>query len=377
MPPRVLMSGLLLIVALLCTGWSKTPDAPPHSDNLYLPLVQLQLPPLPEAALLRSIGQAGAARVADDCSWSAGALAWGWLAMWDATRDEQYWQWTQAWVDGCLARGASIAHVNDVPLAYAALALYARDPQPRYWALALQAATYIFDAAPRTADGTLIHLDDMVWDDTLFGVTPFLIKMWTITGEARYLDEAVSQVQKHAAHLQDPVTGLYRHAWSEPRSDYSGPFFWGRGNGWTLAAHAQLLAVIPPDDVRLPSLRDSFRQQAQALIARQSATGMWHTVITRSDFYFETSATALISAGLAWASTSSLFTPELRDEMSRAAQAGRAAVWVQVSADGAVGGVSGPTGPMDQEAAYNNIPLLDFTLYGQGVALLAGAASSE
>ncbi len=375
MSPRSLTSLLLICVVVLCTGWNKAPESALRTGSLYLPLVQLQLPPLPEAGLLHSVGQAGAARAADDCSWHAGVLAWGWVAMFETTRDEQYWTWTQAWVDRCLAQGAIIAHVNDVPLAYAALAVYERDPQPRYWALAQQAAAYIFEAAPRTVDGTLIHLSDMVWVDTLFGVTPYLTKMWTVTGEARYLDEAVSQVQKHAAHLQDPVTGLYRHAWSEPRTDYSGPSFWGRGNGWALMAQAQLLAAVPADDARLPALLDDFRRQAQALLARQAADGMWHTVVPRSDFYLETSATALIAAGLAEAGKSNLFAAEFRDEMSSAAQAGRAAVWLQVGADGAVKGVSGPTGPMEDEAAYNTIPMLEFSLYGQGAALLAGAAS--
>ncbi len=253
MPPKAFLSFLLVSIVVFCTGWSRAPASSLLTGELYLPFVQLQLPLLPEASLLHSVGQAGAVHAAEDCSWEAGVLAWGWVAMWDATRDEQYWQWTQAWVDSCLAHGASITHVNDVPLAYAALAVYVRDPQPRYWALALQAAAYIFDQAPRTSDGTLIHLDAMVWADTLFGVTPFLIKMWTVTGEARYLDEAIAQVQKHGVHLQDPVTGLYRHAWSEPRADYSGPSFWGRGNGWALVAQALLLAAVPPDDA-LPVL---------------------------------------------------------------------------------------------------------------------------
>jgi unsaturated rhamnogalacturonyl hydrolase len=209
----------------------------------------------------------------------------------------------------------------------------------------------------------------------LFGVIPFLTKMWTVTGDARYLDEAVAQVEKHAAHLQDPSTGLYRHAWSEPLDAYSGPYFWGRGNGWVLMAQAQLLTVIPAGDARRPTLLTQFERQAQALIAGQAPNGMWHTIVTRSDFYEETSATALISAALALASTRGLFEAQLRDQMISAAQAGRAAVWQHVSAGGVVRGVSGPTGPMEQETAYNAIPILDFALYGQGAALLAGAAA--
>jgi unsaturated rhamnogalacturonyl hydrolase len=367
----------LLLVALLicCTGWTAAPAPPQQDGSLYLPLLWRGLPPHPNAALLRSIGQAGAERVGDECDWEAGVLAWGWVKMWEATGDEQYWQWTRIWVDGCLQRGIKIEHVNGVPLAYAALSVYSRDPQARYWELAEQAGAYIFSTAPRTQDGTLIHLADMVWDDTLFGVVPFLIKMWQMSGESRYLDEAVSQIEKHVAHLQDPATGLFHHAWSEPQNSFSGPFFWGRGNGWVVLAQAELLAEMPPGDARRRPLLTRFEQQVQALVARQAPDGMWHTIVTRKDFYTETSAAALITAALTLGIEQNLFAAPLLHDARAAAEAGRLAVWRQVSAKGVVVGVSGPTGPMDQENAYNDIAVVDLALYGQGAALLAGAAS--
>ena len=242
-------------------------------------------------------------------------------------------------------------------------------------------ADYLFDKAPRTQDGTLIHLGDMVWDDTLIVVIPFLLEMWQSTGEAHYLDEAVAQMQGHAAHLQDPATGLYHHAWAEAADAYTGPSYWGRGNGWALWAQAAVLAALPPADVRRPPLLAAFRRHAAALAAVQSAdqpadqpadpsaAGQWRTVVTRPDFYAETSATALISAGLLLAAAHGLDAGTLLTP----AQAGAAATWRQVSADGTVRGVSGPTGPMQEEEAYNRIPVADFTLYGQGFVLLVGA----
>lgn len=345
--------------------------APPPQEAVYLPQVQRNVAPHPQAALLRLAGQAGSQRLEGDCGWEAGVLAWGWADLWQATGDEQYWNWLQSWVDGCLAAGGAITHVNDVPLAFGAAVLQRRSPQPAYAALAAQAATYLFETAPRTADGALIHLAGMVWDDTLIDVIPFLIEMWQYSGDARYLDEAVNQVQRHAAHLQDPATGLYHHAWSEPANTLSGPFFWGRGNGWVLLAQAKLLAALPPGDARRPALAAAFQRQASALVARQAPGGMWRTVVSRSDFYQETSATALIAAAL-----SSGVQQGLLDAAAASAAAdGQAAVWLRISDAGVAGGVSGPTGPMDQEAAYNSIPISEFELYGQGVVLLLGAAT--
>lgn len=363
----------MTVALALCTGWAAAQSPQQQNSGLYLPFVQRGVPPHPHAELLRSIGQAGAERVGEECDWEAGVLAWGWVRMWETTGDEQYWLWARTWVDGCLARGFQIEHVNGVPLAYAALAVYSRDRQSRYWAPAEEAAAYIFTAAPRTQDGTLIHLAGMVWDDTLFGVIPFLVKLWQLSGDSRYLDEAVFQVQKHAEHLQDPATGLFHHAWSEPQNSLSGPYFWGRGNGWVVLAQAELLAALPHDDARRPALLAQFARQAQALVAQQAPSGMWRTIVTRGDFYPETSATALIAAALTLGVERELLAEPLLRQAHAAAEAGHRVIWQQVT-DGVVAGVSGPTGPMDQEAAYNDIPIADFALYGQGAALLAGAA---
>jgi unsaturated rhamnogalacturonyl hydrolase len=365
---------LLAVISLLLSPFQplvRAQDQMPGEPHIvYLSLVQRRPLPDPQEELLLAVGRVGALRTGEDCGWEAGVLAWGWVRMWETTGDLTYWNWTRDWVDGCIAANSAMAHVNDVPLAYAALSIYGRDPQSRFWTVVEKAVDFLFVRAGRTADGTLTHVGATVWDDTLMGITPFLVKMWQVTGEERYLDEAVAQVQKHAAHLQDPLTGLFRHAWEEPGNRFPGPHFWARGNGWVLAAQAQLLSAVPLDDARRPALIEGFRRQAAALVALQGDDGLWHTLVTRPDFYTETSGSALISAGLAdaarhgWADT------------AEAAARGGEAIWRQVTGAGIVTGVSGPTAPMEHEDAYAAVPVLDFALYGQGTVLLAGASAA-
>lgn len=322
---------------------------------------------------LLQVGRAGYARLTQECSWENGVMATGWVKAWRATGDAQYAAWVRSWVDGCLQRGATIAHANDVPLAYAALALYAATPDPRYWALAERAAAYIFEEAPRAPDGTILHLDDMVWDDTLIGITPFLLSMYAATEEPRYLDEAVDQVLKHSAHLQDPATGLYHHAWRPATDSLDGPAFWGRGNGWVLLAVSELVAGMPRGHALLPAVQDVFTRHAAGLVAHQDSSGRWRTVITRPDAYLETSASALIAGALATA----LRYGELdRAQYEAPAAAALAGVWSQVDAGGIVGGVSTPTWPMPEDE-YLERPISSFERYGQGVVLLMGAAFAQ
>ena len=364
----VLLVGLLVGSPAMAAA---PPVLPEQTSSLYLPVVQRNLTSYARAAQVNAVAQKGFDRLGNDCGWEAGVWALGMARLWQRTGVESYWDGLKFWVDRCMARGASIAHVNDLLLVYAALIIHARQPQPAYQLLADEGASYLFDRAPRTRDGTLIHLAGMVWDDTLIVAIPFLLQMGEYTGEARYLDEAVFQVQRHAAHLQDGGAGLYHHAWSEPANGYSGPSYWGRGNGWALWAQAEVLAALPPSDARYGTLLSAFNRQANALVLVQEETGMWRTVVTRSDFYAETSATALIAAGLLTAVANG----QVDGAAAKAATSAELAAWRQVAVDGGVQGVSGPTGPMDQEAAYNAIPIEEFTLYGQGSVLLLGAAA--
>jgi unsaturated rhamnogalacturonyl hydrolase len=110
-----------------------------------------------------------------------------------------------------------------------------------------------------------------------------------------------------------------------------------------------------------------MRRQAAGLRALQDSSGLWHTVVTRPDFYLETSGTALIGYGLA-EGTRAGWLPDPAD--AGAARAALVGVWESVTAEGEVTGVSGPTGPMQDEALYNGIPHDAPQRYGQGVALL-------
>jgi rhamnogalacturonyl hydrolase YesR len=324
---------------------------------------------------LLQVGRAGYARLSDECSWENGVMATGWVEAGRATGDPHYLAWVRAWVDGCLARGATITHANDVPLAFAALALQAETPDGRYAAVAQAAADYIFEQAPRAPDGTLIHLDNMVWDDTLIGVVPFLISMYATSGEARYLDEAVAQVLKHSAHLQDAATGLYHHAWRPATDSLDGPAYWGRGNGWVLLAVAELLAALPPEHPQYGAVLDAYQRHAAGLLAYQDSSGRWRTVINRPDAYLETSASALIVAGLATGLRSNAPAGALdRQALAAGIAQGLPGVWGQVDPAGIVGGVSAPTWPMPEDE-YLLRPISSFERYGQGVVLLMGAAA--
>ena len=329
----------------------------------------------PFASPLMLIAQRGADNLENHCHWEAGVLAYGWIHAWQATQDDQYRRRAQEWVDACIPIKTEITHVNDGLLGYAALAAYETSGQPEYLAFAQQVADFLMNTAPRTTDGTLTHDSDRVWVDTLLGAVPFLVEMSQVSGSDIYADEAISQVIKHADHLQNPINGLYYHAWDacpepsrgESGNNPAGQIHWGRGNGWALLADAEVLSAMTTTHPLRSTILDIMRKQAAGLRPLQDTSGLWHTVLTRSDFYLETSASALIGYALKRGILEDWLG---EDAYATVAQAATLGVWRQVLADGSVTNVSAPTWPMLTEEEYNDRPHDALQLYGQGVALL-------
>jgi unsaturated rhamnogalacturonyl hydrolase len=316
---------------------------------------------------LMLIARRGADNLGGHCDWEAGVLAYGWISAWQLTQDDQYRRWAQEWIDACIPIKTEINHVNDGLLGYAALVAYETSERSEHLAFAQRVADYLMSAAPRTADGTLTHDTGRVWVDTLLGTVPFLIKMSQVSGGDIYADEAISQTIKHAAHLQNPTSGVYYHAWDESGSDPAGQVYWGRGNGWALLADVAVLSAVTPVHPLRSTVLDIMQKQAAGLRSLQDANGLWHTVLARTDSYLETSASALIGYALKRG-----IQEEWLDEDAYAAatQAASLRVWRQVQADGTVTNVSGPTWPMLTEEEYHARPRGSLQLYGQGVALL-------
>ena len=316
---------------------------------------------------LMLIAQRGADNLRDKCDWEAGVLAYGWSRAWQTTHNYEYLRWIEEWVDSCIPTKTTITHVNDALLGYAALIVYEEYERSEHLAFAQQVADYLMNTAPRTADGTLTHVGDTVWVDTLVSTVPFLVEMGKVSGESIYCEEAITQVIRHAGHLQDPDSGLYHHAWDESQDETFGPAYWGRGNGWALLADVEVLSAMTDTHPLRSTVLSIMQKHTAALKPLQDPNGLWHTVVTRPDFYLETSGSALIGYALQRGVEEGWLD---KNEYSPAAQAAMLGVWRKVLADGTVTDVSAPTGPMAAEEGYNAVPHDKLQLYGQGVALL-------
>lgn len=223
----------------------------------------------------------------------------------------------------------------------------------------------------RLADGTLARnrpQPNTLWLDDLYMSVPALAQMGALTGERKYFDDAVRQVQQFSARMFNRELGLYMHGWVQDMEPHP-EFRWARANGWAILAMTELLDVLPEDHPGRAAVLAQYRAHARGLAARQGAIGFWHQLLDRSDSYLETSATAMYTYSIARGVNKGWLDPIA---YGPAALLGWQAVTTKVNAQGQVEGTCVGTGMGFEPAFYYHRPTHVFAAHGYGPVLLAG-----
>ena len=134
---------------------------------------------------------------------------------------------------------------------------------------------WALEKAPRSPKGVLYHLTtgEEFWADSFYMLPPYL-------AAAGHYDEALTNLYGYWDALYDPEAGLMRHQWNEAARKFRNPAHWGTGNGWTLAALARVIPMLPDaygaDKKRLAAMAKGL---AGRVISYMSADGSYHNVI--------------------------------------------------------------------------------------------------
>jgi rhamnogalacturonyl hydrolase YesR len=179
---------------------------------------------------------------------------------------------------------------------------YLKDKNEDYLELINITADYISNKQFRLDDGTLARHRPQyqsIWADDLYMSVPFLANMGVLTGEDKYFDDAARQILQMAERLYIPEKELFDHGWSVTSGDYDPRFYWGRANGWTLMAMAELLSVMPEDHVSRADILHLYRSMIRSLSGLQNGSGFWHNMLDKTDTYLETSCTAMFTFAVA------------------------------------------------------------------------------
>jgi unsaturated rhamnogalacturonyl hydrolase len=181
------------------------------------------------------------------------------------------------------------------------LDLYHIDPQPVRTNLITELlADILLDNRPAS-------VDDWWWIDAFYMAGPTLARLGVLNSDPNYLNQ-MYDMYNHMKHTQGG--GLFHAAqglwWRDSGYKSSAPdVYWGRGNGWVIAACARVLEQLPPGDpTHRPEFESMLQTMAAALLPWQQADGFWRADLTHptnpSCPNPETSSTAFFTYAIAY-----------------------------------------------------------------------------
>jgi rhamnogalacturonyl hydrolase YesR len=183
--------------------------------------------------------------------------------------------------------------------------------------------------------------------DAIFMGASILASVGDLTGEQRYFDMAVRQID-FMNKLVRRDDGLYRHS---PLTDAA----WGRGNGFAVIGYALTLSKLPEDHPGYERILGEYRSYMDTLASWQNADGSWSQVVDYPGAYHETSSTAIIGFSMQRGLNLGLLDRDFEDNVERAFQA----VLSRTDAD---------SGFIDVSESTNKQPTLDAYLMREGLS---------
>ncbi len=146
--------------------------------------------------------------------------------------------------------------------------------------------------------------DCFSWCDSMFMGPPAWMRLWTATGNRKYLEWMDREWWKASDFLYDREEHLYfRDGTFFDRREANGKkVFWSRGNGWVLAGLARVLEPMPRDWPSRGEFETQFKEMAAKIAAFQPPDGLWRASLLDPDSYplKETSGSGFFCFGLAW-----------------------------------------------------------------------------
>jgi len=261
-------------------------------------------------------------------------------------------------LDAC---GAMSAGLTDV---------YALDNRKDYRTYLERSADYISNKQLRLADGILCRPNprkNTIWADDLYMSVPFLARMGKLTGNTKYFDDAIKQVEGFNKYLYDQNTGLFWHNYYSD-VEMNGVGHWGRANGWLAVAQTELLRNLPANHPKRAELIRLLLRQIVGFARYQDQSGLWHQLLDKPDSYLETSVTAMYTYAVARAVNEGW----INAKYIAIAREGWKGLAAKVTADGQLEDVCIGTNMDENIKFYYTRPKELNDTHGLGAFLLAG-----
>ncbi|HEY4147379.1 MAG TPA: glycoside hydrolase family 88 protein [Chitinophagaceae bacterium] len=251
------------------------------------------------------------------------------------------------------------------------LDVYAFDKRKEYLDYLQRVGDYIINKQVKFPDGTLARTGPRkmtIWADDLYMSVPFLARMGKLTGDTKYFDFAIRQVENFNRYLYDSATGLFFHCFYND-DNVNGVAHWGRCNGWLAVAQAELLNNLPADHPKRAELIKFLLIQIIGFSRYQDINGMWHQLLDKPDSYAESSVTAMFTYAVAKAVNEGW----INRRYISIAQNGWQGLAAKVTDDGQVQDICIGTSIEEDIRYYYTRPAATNDTHGLGPFLMAGS----
>jgi len=180
----------------------------------------------------------------------------------------------------------------------------------------------------------------------------------------RWADPTLGEVAAHQLRLRRDRLAVDGNIWLRWRADGKRTYrSWARGCAWYLLGLARTLVELD-GLVETADLRAELAAQADLVIPKQAASGLWHGFLDEPAVASDSSGSAGIAAALAIGAAQG-WLPETAKAAARRTLEG---LWPQLTVDGLLGGVcpsnKGEYGEAGQRRAYRGV-------LGMGMGLMA------
>ena len=263
-------------------------------------------------------------------------------------------------------------HADDICVSQAYLYMYERYKDKNMIVPTLARTEWVI-ANPPTGSFELDYrkpstLDHWTWCDALFMAPPVYARLYTLTGDKKFVRFMDKEYKATYDYLYDKEEGLfYRdHRYFNMKEANGAKVFWGRGNGWVLGGLVEILRTLPAKDKKYrPFYQNLFVSLCQTIAPLQGSDGYWHASLYDPNSYPspETSCSGFFVYALAYGVNEGLLPA---DRFLPYIEIGWKALVDAVDEDGKLGYVQ-PIGADPKKVTK------DMTeVYGPGAFLLAG-----
>jgi rhamnogalacturonyl hydrolase YesR len=139
------------------------------------------------------------------------------------------------------------------------------------------------EGAPPPPSDADFRTEDMFMNGAMLG------RAFRLTGSTHYLDLLTGFLTAAPTQQAD---GLFWHC-------QSGPYYWGRGNGFAALGFSEALAYMPEEHPQRPAILRIHARHLEALQSYQLASGMFPQVLNVPGSYQECTVTCMLGIAMA------------------------------------------------------------------------------